>query len=92
MSNPFEEITQRLTSIENRLIDLTATKESATDLKYLSREEAATILRISLPTLNEYTKKGLIQGRKIGTRMLYLEADIKSAVKDATSLRYRRMA
>lgn len=90
MSNPFEEITERLTSIENRLIDLTVNKET-TDLRYLSREEVATLLKISLPTLNEYTKKGLIQGRKIGTRMLYLESDIKDAVKDATSLRYRRL-
>lgn len=91
MSNPFEEITERLTSIENRLIDLAVNKET-TDLHYLSREEVATLLKISLPTLNEYTKKGLIQGRKIGTRMLYLESDIKEAVKDATSLRYRRMS
>jgi hypothetical protein len=90
MSNPFEEITARLTSIENRLIDLSLPKEDV-DLKYLSREEVCTILRVSMPTLNTYTKKGIIKGSKIGSRMLYLEADIKEAIKDATSYRYRRV-
>jgi len=90
MSNPFEEITQRLTSIENRLIDLSLPKESV-DLKYLSREEVCTILKVSMPTLNTYTKKGIIKGSKIGTRMLYLESDIKEAIKDATSYRYKRV-
>lgn len=90
MSNPFEEISQRLTNIENRLIDLSLSKEDV-DLKYLSREEVCTILKVSMPTLNTYTKKGIIKGSKIGTRMLYLESDIKSAIQDATSIKYRRL-
>lgn len=90
MSNPFEEINTKLTSIENRLIDLSLPKEDV-DLKYLSREEVCTILKVSMPTLNTYTKKGIIKGSKIGTRMLYLEADIKSALQDATSFKYRRL-
>jgi hypothetical protein len=90
MSNPFEEINTRLTSIENRLIDLNLQKEDV-DLKYLSREEVCTILKVSMPTLNTYTKKGIIKGSKIGSRMLYLEADIKSAIQDATSVKYKRL-
>lgn len=90
MSNPFDEISLRLTNIENRLIDLSLTKEDV-DLKYLSREEVCTILKVSMPTLNTYTKKGIIKGSKIGTRMLYLETDIKAAIKDATSLKYKRV-
>lgn len=90
MSNPFEEISQRLTNIENRLIDLSLPKDDV-DLKYLSREEVCTILKVSLPTLNTYTKRGIIKGSKIGTRMLYLEADIKSAIQDATSIKYKRL-
>lgn len=89
MTNPFEELNERLTSIENRLIDLNLKKEDI-DLKYLSREEVCTILKVSMPTLNTYTKKGIIKGSKIGTRMLYLEADIKSAIQDATSIKYKR--
>jgi hypothetical protein len=90
MLNPFEEISTRLASIENRLIDLSLPKEDV-DLKYLSREEVCTILKVSMPTLNTYTKKGIIKVSKIGTRMLYLEADIKSAIQDTTSLKYKRL-
>jgi len=90
MSNILDEINARLINVENRLIDLNLPKENV-DLKYLSREEVCTILKISMPTLNTYTKKGIIKGSKIGNRMLYLEADIKEAIKDAASLRYRRV-
>jgi hypothetical protein len=90
MSNPFEELNERLTSIENRLIDLNLKKEDI-DLKYLSREEVCSILKVSMPTLNTYTRKGIIKGSKIGTRMLYLEADIKAAIQDATTLKYKRL-
>jgi hypothetical protein len=90
MFNPYEEIFQSLTRIENRLIDLSLPKEDG-NLKYLSREEVCTIVKISMPTLNTYTKKGIIKGSKIGNRMLYLESDIKDAIKDATSFKYRRI-
>lgn len=90
MTNPFDEINTRLISIESRLIDLSLPKEDV-DLKYLSREEVCTILKISMPTLNTYSKKGIIKGSKIGNRILYLEADIKKAIKDAASYKYRRV-
>ena len=38
---------------------------------YLTRKEAAALLKISLPTLNEYTKAGRIPGFRIGYRVLY---------------------
>ena len=58
--------------------------------KYLSREEVCKSLRISLPTLNSYTRKGIIKGAKVGSRVLYLASDVQEALKDATSLKYRR--
>jgi len=59
--------------------------------KYLSREEVCSLLRISLPTLNTYTRKGILKGSKIGTRVLYLASDVQAALQDATSYRYRRV-
>ena len=50
--------------------------------KYLTRVEAAKALQISLPTLHSYTKLGLIPAKRIGTRVLYSEADLKDALKD----------
>lgn len=46
------------------------------------RKEAAIKLRISLPTLDAWTKAGLINARKIGTRVYYTDGDINKAIKN----------
>jgi excisionase family DNA binding protein len=50
--------------------------------KYFTREEAAKVLQISLPTLHTYTKLGLIHAKRIGTRVLYSENDLQNALQD----------
>jgi excisionase family DNA binding protein len=49
------------------------------DDDYLTRKEAATQLNITLPTLGQYTKKGLLTSYKIGARVLYKKSEIESA-------------
>ncbi len=46
---------------------------------YLTRKEAAIQLNITLPTLGQYTKKGLLTSYKIGARVLYKTSEIESA-------------
>lgn len=48
--------------------------------KYLTRKETAKLLRISLPTLGEYVKRGIIKSKKMGARVLFNENDIKEAI------------
>ena len=57
---------------------------------YLTRIEVSKLLKISLPTLNEYTRKGIIRGSRIGSRILYLESDVASSVTDIPKIKYRR--
>lgn len=45
------------------------------------RKEAAEKLRISLVTLDNWTKIGVINARRIGTRVYYTEKDINDALK-----------
>ena len=56
--------------------------ETRTDTppRFLSRKEAAKLLQITLPTLHVWTRRGLVKGNKIGTRVLYAEADIQAAL------------
>jgi excisionase family DNA binding protein len=42
----------------------------------LTRQEAAIILNISLPTLHLYTKQGIIKGFRLGTKVRYRYEDI----------------
>ena len=54
-------------------------KETDKDLK--SRKETARILTISLPTLHQFTKDGIIRAYRIGHRVLYKQEDIENALK-----------
>lgn len=89
MSNPFEEIEARLSNIEG-LIGSLKQPDTKSAVKYLSRQEVARLLKITLPTLHIYTKAGIIKGSRIGTRVLYLESDIIEAVKEIPLQKYRR--
>ena len=55
--------------------------------KYQTRKETAIQLNVSLPTLNEYTKKGLIIGHRFGVRVMYKQSDIAAAL---TKMNYGR--
>jgi excisionase family DNA binding protein len=52
-----------------------------------TRIETAAQLNVSLPTLNEYTKKGLIKGYRFGVRVMYKQTDIDAAL---TKMNYGR--
>ena len=53
---------------------------NSSDQDLLSRKEVCQILKISLPTLNTWTKEGLIPSYRIGTRILYKSEDVNSAL------------
>jgi len=44
--------------------------------KLLSRREAATYLKISLPTLSSWEKSGKLKSRRLGSRVYYKLSDI----------------
>ncbi|MBK9477330.1 MAG: helix-turn-helix domain-containing protein [Bacteroidetes bacterium] len=46
------------------------------DNDYLSRKETCKILGISLPTLNDYTKRGLVPSYRIGARIRYKKEEV----------------
>ena len=50
--------------------------------KYLTRKETARQLNVSLPTLNEYTKRNLITGYRFGVRVMYKQSDIEASLKN----------
>lgn len=70
--------------------ELLAMQPKQPSANYLTRAEVSKLLKISFPTLNEYTRKGIIKGSRIGSRVLYLESDIASAVTSIPAIKYRR--
>ena len=58
--------------------------------EYLTRKDTVSLLRISLSTLNYYTKEGILQGYRIGGRVLYKTEEVKNAVHEIQSTKYKR--
>lgn len=81
MSNPFEPIEQKLTAIEISLKSLIEKlNQLQPPLRLYSRQEAAEMLHLTLPTLYSYTNKGLIKMSKVGRRCLFTEDAIRETL------------
>ena len=60
------------------------------DPELITRAEVARILGISLPTLNDWTKRGVIPALKIGSRVRYKKADVYAALEKVETLKFQR--
>jgi excisionase family DNA binding protein len=60
------------------------------ETKYLSRIEVCKLLKITLPTLSDWSKLGRVQSYKIGNRVLYKEEEIENALHQVSSLKFKR--
>jgi excisionase family DNA binding protein len=65
-------------------------QKTATSPELITRKETAHLLGISLPTLNEWTKNGILPAQRIGTRIRYNRADVYNSLKEVETLKYRR--
>jgi hypothetical protein len=82
-----EELQNLIRSTIREEIQLVLDKEPDEN-KYFTRKEAATLLKISIPTLHQYTKIGIIKGSRIGTRVLYKLKDLESSMNEIITNRY----
>ncbi|MCK0108219.1 helix-turn-helix domain-containing protein [Flavobacteriaceae bacterium S0825] len=79
------------TAIKNVLKETVtnAVKEQITPnrtiISLFSRESTAEMLCISLPTLHEWTKSGIIKANRIGNRVLYKLEDINDALTEVNT-------
>lgn len=48
---------------------------------FISRKEACKLLKITYPTLHEWTKSGVIPSYRIGARILFKADELEQAVK-----------
>lgn len=85
MSNPFEIIDARLSNIENLLIDAAIKKtpvphKDPLQPNYITRKEAAKILRLGLTRFNELTKSGVIPTYRIGCNVRLIESEVRASL------------
>jgi hypothetical protein len=58
--------------------------------EYLTRQETIALLKISYPTLNEWSRKGLLKKYRINSRIRYKKSEIEQALKGVPNLINRR--
>lgn len=73
-NNDFEAI------LRNQLKELMKEISKSSTPKYLTRNQVAEMLSISLTTLWRYTKMGIVSSYQIGNRVLYDQKEVQFAV------------
>lgn len=56
----------------------------------LTRVEAADLLGITLPTLREYTKRGLVVGYRIASRVRYKRSEVLGSLQQIRTPKLKR--
>ncbi len=74
LMNEFGEVKAALADIQKRIAPPISTV-------YLTREETANRLKVTLPTVWSYTKKGILKSYRIGNQVRYIESEVMQAAK-----------
>lgn len=77
--------------IDEKLIHVLKPEKANSKTEFLNRSEVAKLLKISLPTLNEWSKKKILQSYRIGSRILYKQDEVLQSVSIVANLKYRRV-
>ena len=84
----YEDLDRRIRKAVTEAIEVSINEISKTT-KYLTRKQVCQLLNISLPTLMSYCNKGILKGKKIGNRILFVEEMIKDSLSDLPT-KFRR--
>jgi len=57
------------------------TKQELQDY-YITRKQVSTLLKVSLATVDNYTKKGFLKPKGIGNRVLFVREEVINALTD----------
>ena len=63
-------------------------KETSSKENFLTRKETACKLKISLVTLNGWSKLGRLKSYQIGGRVLYKESEIEASLQKVQTVKY----
>ena len=76
-----------LQEIVNSMVNVAMNKylqqNNEDDEQYLTRQQTCKMLKISLPTLHNLNKKGILKGHKINSRVRYIETEVKKFIKES---------
>lgn len=65
-------------------------KPSNPEADYLTRIETARLLRVTLPTLSEWTKRGILHSYRMGSRIRYKRSEVNESFDSGQLQKYGR--
>jgi len=75
--------------IDEKIGNLQQPKEKKQS-QFISRKEVAELLKISLPTLNQWSKLGWLLSYKMGNRVLYDAQEVQQALTNVTAYKHKK--
>lgn len=64
--------------------------KSKAEPEFITRKEAAKILGITLPTLSDWTKRGIVKGYRIASRVRFKKDEIQNSIIQMQTMNYGR--
>jgi hypothetical protein len=61
------------------------TESSSDDEEYLTREETAKFLKVSLTTINQWQSSGIIKRYKLGNKNFYKKSELLSKISESNT-------
>jgi excisionase family DNA binding protein len=84
------ELLDKIGQVIDSKLDKVSSNNKVNQPDLLSRKEVSTLLKISLPTLNEWTKLGWLQSYKIGNRVLYKANEVSAALENVSKNKFKK--
>ncbi|AIZ41219.1 helix-turn-helix domain-containing protein [Cellulophaga baltica] len=81
LPNAVELILEKLNMLQSEINSLNENFQPKELIELMSREETANFFQISYPTLNNWTKNGILTGYRVGNRIYYKRSEIESQVQ-----------
>jgi excisionase family DNA binding protein len=81
--SPEEFKNEILDGLQKKLDEMKSHLESNRSPTYLTRKEVSKMLKVSLVTINEWSKKGILQPMKIGSRIRFEKKNIEMILESS---------
>ncbi|WP_373521071.1 helix-turn-helix domain-containing protein [Aquiflexum sp.] len=76
------------TAVQEAVTSIIRVQKKETGETLLSRKETAEKLKISLVTLSDYSRKGILKSYIIGGRVLYKESEIEKSLHQVKTVKF----
>jgi excisionase family DNA binding protein len=87
---PIEEIEGIISRVVRESISTLAVQQPVDNQSELiTRKQAAQMLNLSLPTLREYTVRGIVPSYRVGSRVRYKKIEVINCLTKVQSSKYR---